>query len=223
MQTKAASSGQRYRQVVRDFTASLGARAQLSLTSMSPKDIRSYRDAELAAGKSPKTANLSVKIVSAAFHAAQRQGYIAANPCTALDGLLEETAQRGTFTAKQMARLIDAAEGDWKGAIMLGYFSGARLGDVSNMRWSAIDLERKLLTFTPSKTKKPVTIPLHRELECQLLKAPGIGKAFLFPALAGKGTGGKSGLSGQFAAVMARAGIAGKITRTRQTGGPIAA
>ena len=56
-------------------------------------------------------------------------------------------------------------------------------------------------------------IPLHPELERHLLKAPGIGKAFLFPSLAGKGTGGKSGLSGQFAAIMARAGIVGKITR----------
>jgi integrase len=46
-----------------------------------------------------------------------------------------------------------------------------------------------------------------------LLKSPGIGMAFLFPSLAGKGTGGKSGLSGQFAAIMARASIEGKIMR----------
>ena len=46
-----------------------------------------------------------------------------------------------------------------------------------------------------------------------LLKTAGIGKAFVFPALAGRGTGGKSGLSGQFAGIMARAGIVGKVTR----------
>ena len=211
--TKSAATAERYRQVAREFLESLGSRAKLSLAHITPKDIRAYRDAELAAGKSPKTANLSVKIVSAAFNAALRQGYITSNPCTALEGLPEETAERSSFTPAQVARLVRAAEGDWKGAILLAYYTGARLGDVANMRWSAVDLKRQLVTFTPSKTKKTVTVPLHAELERHLLKSPGIGKAFLFPSLAGIGTGGKRGLSGKFAEIMARAGIAGKITR----------
>jgi integrase len=81
------------------------------------------------------------------------------------------------------------------------------------MRWNAIDLNAKLINFVPSKTKKRVTIPLHSDLEQHLLKSPGIGNAFLFPSLAERSTGGKNGLSGQFARVMAQAGIEGKITR----------
>jgi integrase len=212
-QTKSKATAERYKQVTRDFLASLGNRAKLTLAAITPKDIRTYRDAELAAGKSPKTANISGKIVSAAFNAALRQGYITSNPCTALENLPEETAERSTFTAEQVAKLVGAAEGDWKGAILFAYYTGARLGDVANMRGSAIDLKQRLVSFTPSKTKKAVAIPLHPELERHLLKSPVIGKAFLFPSLAGKGTGGKSGLSGKFAAIMERAGIAGKITR----------
>lgn len=212
-QTKSAATAERYKQVTRDFLESLGGRAKLSLAHITPRDIRTYRDAELAAAKSPKTANISVKIVSAAFNAALRQAYLTSNPCTALEHLPEETAERGTFTPAHVARLVKAAEGDWQGAILLAYYTGARLRDVANMRWNAIDLRRQLVTFTASKTKKPVTIPLHPELEAHLLKSPGIGKAFLFPSLAGKGTGGKHGLSGQFAEIMARAGIEGKITR----------
>jgi integrase len=211
--TKSAATAERYRQVAREFLESLGSRAKLSLGHISLKDIRTYRDTELAAGKSPKTANLSVKIVSAAFNAALRQGYITSNPCRALESLAEETAERSTFTTAQVAKLVSTAEGDWKGATLLAYYTGARLGDVANMRWSAIDLKRQIVTFTPSKTKKTVTIPLHAELESHLLKTPGIGKAFLFPSLAGRGTGGKTGLSGQFTAIMARAGVKGKITR----------
>jgi integrase len=211
--TKSAATAERYRQVAREFLASLGSRAKLSLGHIIPKDIRTFRDVELAAGKSPKTANLSVKIVSAAFNAAFRQGYIPSNPCTALESLAEETAERSAFTPAQVANLVSAAEGDWKGAILLAYYTGARLRDVANMRWSAVDLKRQLVTFTPSKTKKTVEIPLHAELERRLLKSPGIGKAFLFPSLAGRGTGGKSGLSGQFSAIMTQVGIAGKITR----------
>jgi integrase len=212
-QTKSAATAERYKQVKRDFLDSLAKRAKLSLAHLTPKDIRAYRDAELAARKSNKTANLSVKIVSAAFNAAFRQGYITANPCTALDSLPEETAERSNFTPKQVARLVKAAEGEWRNAILFAYYTGARLRDVANMRWSAIDLTSKLINFTPGKTKKPVTIPLHSDLERYLLKSPGIGKAFVFPSLAERSTGGKNGLSGQFTRVMARAGIEGKITR----------
>ena len=221
MQTKAPATAERYRQVVRDFTAALASRAKLSLASIAPRDLHAYRDAELAAGKSPKTANQAVKIVSAAFNAAQRQGYIPSNPCTALESLAEETAERGTFTAEQIGALIDTAEADWKAAILFAYLTGARLGDVANMRWHAIDLAGKTVTFTPGKTKKKkkrVTIPLHEELERELLQAPGIANAFLFPTLAGTGTGGKSGLSRQFADIMARAGIAGTVTRHTEGG-----
>jgi integrase len=212
-QTKAAATVERYKQVKRDFLDSLGKRAKLSLAHLASKDIRAYRDAELAAGKSNKTANLSVKIVSAAFNAALRQGYITINPCTALETLPEETAERSTFTPKQVARLVKAAEGDWQRAILFAYYTGARLRDVANMRWNVIDLNAKLISFTPGKTKKQVTIPLHSDLEQYLLKSPGIGKAFVFPSLAERSTGGKNGLSGQFTRIMARAGIEGKITR----------
>jgi integrase len=212
-QTKSAATAERYKQVKRDFLDSLGKRATLSLAHLTPKDVRAYRDAELGAGKSNKTANLSVKIVSVALNAAFRQGYITANPCTALENLPEETAERCNFTPMQVARLVKAAEGDWPRAILFAYYTGARLRDVANMRWNGIDLSAKLVSFIPSKTKKQVTIPLHPDLERCLLKSPGVGKAFLFPSLAERSTGGKNGLSGQFARVMARAGIEGKITR----------
>jgi len=124
---------------------------------------------------------------------------------------------RGGGAPAQVSKLVRAADGDWRGATLLGYYTGARLGDVANMRWEAIDWPNKVIRFTPSKTKKPVAIPLHRDLERELLKNAGIGRAALFPSLAGKGTGGKHGLSGRFAAIMEKAGIEGK--RTQASGG----
>src|SRR5260370_28640784 len=78
------------------------------------------------------------------------------------------------------------------------------------MQWDVIDWRNKLVRFTPSKTKKPITIPLHPQLERELLKNAGIGKAAMFPSLAGKDTGGRFGLSGRFSAIMEKAGIEGK-------------
>jgi integrase len=201
----------RYEQVVRDFLSSLGPRADLWLHQITSDDVLAYRDSITAAGKSARTANLSVTVISAAFNAALRLHKTDINPCVVLDKLPEEDSiERDTFTPAQVAKLVEAAEGDWKGAILLAYFIGARLSDVANMQWSALDWKSKTLSFTQHKTKKPLTVPLHSQLEKELRKHPGIGKAPMFPSLERRETGGKHGLTGQFKAVMEKAGIEGK-------------
>src|SRR5438046_10309603 len=88
---------------------------------------------------------------------------------------------RGGGAPTQVSKLVRAAGGDWRGAILLGYYSGARLGDVANMRWDTIDWRNKVMRFTASKTKKPVAIPLHRDLERELLKNAGVDRAQMLP------------------------------------------
>jgi integrase len=213
-QVRSGKTIDRYRQVIRDFTTSIGNRASLALGHITPRDILAYRNSIIAANKTARTANLSVKVVSAAFNAALRQHIIESNPATALESLPIKAQEKGTFTPAQVSKLLRAAEGDWRAAILLGYCTGARLGDVANMRWDAVDWRNKVVRFTPSKTKRSVTIPLHPQLERELLKRAGIGKATMFPELAGKGTGGRHGLSGRFAAIMEKAGIEAKRTQT---------
>ena len=212
-QVRAGKTTTRYRQVVRDFLASLGNRANLDLAHIASKDILAYRNSIIKADKTARTANLSVKVISAGFNAALRQKHVSSNPCTALETLNVKKEEKGTFSPAQISKLLRAAEGDWRGAILLGYYTGARLGDVANMRWSAVNLEKDVISFIPSKTKKAVSIPLHDDLRRELLKRPGIGNAFLFPSLAGKGTGGRHGLSRRFTAIMEKARIEGKTTR----------
>src|SRR4030095_3679302 len=216
-QVRAGKTMDRYRQVIRDFVNSLGNRANLPLSHVTPKDVLAYRNSITVSGKAPRTANLSVKVVSAAFNAAVRQHIIESNPATALESLPVKSEEKGTFTPVQVAKLVRAAEGDWRAAILLGYYTGARLSDVANMRWSAIDWSNKIIGFTAHKTGKSVSLPIHPQLESELLKNAGIGNAPMFPSLAGKGTGGKHGLSGRFVAVMEKARIQGK--RRQASGG----
>ncbi len=216
-QVRSGKTMDRYRQVIRDFIVSLGNRANLALAHITPNDVLTYRNFVTAAGKKARTANLSVKVVSAAYNAAVRQHIIESNPATALESLPVRAEEKGTFTVAQVSKLVRAAEGEWRGAILLGYYTGARLSDVANMRWSAVDWQNKVIRFTPSKTRKSVTLPLHSQLERELLKNAGIGNAPMFPSLTGKGTGGKHGLSGRFNAIMEKAGVEGK--RTPASGG----
>jgi integrase len=219
----------RYRQVIRDFIGSLGNRANLALTHLSSKDILTYRDGLLRKRRTAHTAKLSVKVISAALNTAYRQQHIASNPALAVEHLKVRIAEKGVFTHEQLGKLLAKAKGDWKSAILFAYFTGARLSDVAKMQWESIDLDAKFIRFVPadkgnsSAARQLLEIPLHPELERELLKRPGIGKAYLFPSLAAnlsknKGsTGGRNGLSGQFRSIMERAGVTGVI-RQRDDG-----
>jgi integrase len=113
-----------------------------------------FRDAEITDGKSPSTANDRIKIVRMAFTTARKQGYISHNPAEAVEMLPEDSeSARQPFDLEQVKALLCAAKGDWRGAIMVALYTGARLADVANMRWESVDLQNKWICFRVGKDK----------------------------------------------------------------------
>ena len=217
--TKAEGTFLKYENAINGFIASVGNRANLNVNQIAPRDVLRWRDAQILDGKSPSTANDHVKIARMAFTSARRQGFITHNPAEAVEMLPEDTdPARQPFAIEQVQVILRAAEGDWRGVIMVALYTGARLQDVANMRWESVDLENKWIAFKVGKTKQRLKLPMHEALHEFLLElpAPDNGKAFLFPSLAGKGTGGKSGLSMAFARIMERARVRGEVVRERQ-------
>lgn len=214
-----ANSLAKYEQVSADFLRHLGERSKLSLAAIGPKDIRSFRDALAKGGRAPSTVNQVIrKVLSVPFLAAQRLGYITTNPCAAVEALRDEAeASRDTFSGEQVSALVSAAEGDWKGAILAGFYTGLRLRDIAEMRWDGLDFEAGILRIKTKKTGASLILPLHEEL-ADWLKSQrrGIGKAPVFPELSGKGTGGRHGLSGRFKSIMEKAGIKGRTIRAAE-------
>jgi integrase len=74
-------------------------------------------------------------------------------PATALETLPVRAEAKGTLTRTQLSKLVRAATGDWRSAILFAYFTGARLFDVAEMQWNPIDWKNKVIRFTPGKTK----------------------------------------------------------------------
>jgi integrase len=215
---KAEGTFLKYDNAINNFLTSLGLRAKLNVNQIAPRDVLRFRDAEVADGKSSSTANDRIKIVRMAFTTARRQGYITHNPAEAVEMLPEDSeSAKQPFDLDQVKALLRSAEADWKGAIMVAFYTGARLRDVVNMRWESVDLQGKWISFQVGKTKQRLTLPMHHALHDFLLElaAPDSGKAFLFPSLAGKGTGGKSGLSMAFARIMERAKVRAEVVRKR--------
>ena len=86
------------------------------------------------------------------------------------------------------------------------------MSDVANLCWESVDLVAGLLNIETQKTRRLVVVPMHPGFASWLAERPrGIGKAPVFPALAGKRTDGTGGLSVAFRHIVAAAGITGRV------------
>lgn len=200
----------RYAGTVKLFLAGLGHRVNVSVANISARDMEKFRDAQLKAGKAKSSVNVDLKTLRTAFNNAWRQGLIPNNPVNAVELPDETRHERDAFTQEQLQGILNAATGEWKTAMMLGYYVGARLGDAVAMTWQSLDLASKVITYTQRKTGKAVVCPMHPDLEAHLLTLPVTSKdpkALLTPALAAKEVGGRNGLSREFKAIMVRAGV----------------
>lgn len=213
----------RYRTVIERFIVFLGNKAKGGLQHVRPADVRSYRQAEMDAGKAAHTCNLEVKIISMPFRKAQKLGIIRLNPAEGVDSLESDSERRSPFTLEQVrAILAHAPDAEWRGLIMLAFYTGARLGDCAAMRWGNVDVKAGVVNFTPMKTKRgkhgrQVFIPMHPSLHAFMKKmtAPKDGEAFLFPTLATMRLPGYSGLSRRFQDIMVTAGVSAPLARER--------
>jgi integrase len=212
----AAKTFAKYEQISADFLAFLGSRKGTPLGSISPADVAGFRDHLRAGGRSVVTCNIARSVISIPFSAARRQGIITHNPCEAVDNLRERgdgaRFGREAFTPQELSRLVAAASSQWRGLIVLGATSGLRLRDAAGLRWEAVDLERGLLALETAKTGEVVVLPIHSDFDRWLsVQQRGIGKAHVFPALAGLDTHGGRGLSVQFRRIMEAARITERI------------
>jgi integrase len=94
--------------------------------------------------------------------------------------------------------------------ILLGYTTGIRLQDGANLRWSDIDLEFGVISFRQRKTGRTALIGLHPDFGDWLSErhsALDEPEAYVFSSLAQRASGGRDGLTNEFNALMARAGL----------------
>jgi len=224
MGAKAPSTRERYAQIVRQFLAHLGKKADTKIFTLTTPDVEKYRDSRLGVGISPQGVAFEMKVIKSILSRAMKAGRIQNNPAVDAEKPEGTAAVRDVFEAEHVAALLTACQRhkrgkDWSGAILAAFYTGARLGDVANLRWSNVDFQKRALRFTPQKTRRhgnEIQVPLHPQFEAHLLKisAPdNAPDAPLFPSLAGRGTGGAHGLSREFAGLITDAGIERRVIR----------
>ncbi len=215
--SKAGGTSERYSGVVESFLKFLSPKkATQPLASLSVADVRAFRDKLVHEGRAATTANIAVKILRIPLNLARRQGLIQSNPAEAIDMISAEVAEKQIFTPEDIAKLVAVADENWKGLILAGYYTGARLGDLVGLQWKNVDLTRLSVAFGQRKTKRFVEIPLHPQLqewmEKQNSRQPDDR---VFPVSGKSKIGGAHGLSERFKALLTRAKIVGSVILKR--------
>jgi integrase len=198
-----------YEKAITKFLEALGDRSDKSLAGVNANDIAAFRDARFKHDRiSTGTLVLDLKTIRSVFASARRQGILLHNPAETVDLPINRPVERVVFTPNELCALLNVAPQEWKTLILLGYYLGGRLSDMAALNWDAVDLTSGVIFYTQSKTRRRVEVPIHPELEQQLLQIAGDQRGGpLCPTLAKTRTDGRNGLSNQFARLLAVAGI----------------
>ena len=221
-----------YRGLTKSFISFLGDRADAPLEAITTEDIVSYRNSLREKGRTAKTANHHLIGVRSLFGEALKTNppALTANPALPIKTLDEnDSVSRQAFTPGEVRRLTEnAPSNDWRGIIILGAFTGLRLGDLAKLKSGDIDLEKGTISVIPQKTNRKkkngtanrVEIPLHHEAITFLTdgRLSPFPKTPAFPSLHDQPAGRRDGLSFQFRAIMEAAGIDRGLVRTRAEG-----
>lgn len=205
------ATAQKYAPVIRRFLEHLGPKADAGLATLTPANIRSFRDLLHGEGRAAQTVNQIIsKIISAPLGKAVRLGYTQLNPCKAVEPLQEIITEAGTFTLEQVALLLKAAPSDdWRGFILAGFYTGQRLTDIASLTWTEVDLVKRMILLQQRKGAARVAIPIHQDLFDYLvgLDTPDDPTIPIFPSLHDQAGSGRNGLSESFKRIMVKAGI----------------
>ena len=209
-QKNSKGTHERYKHTVDLFLKHLGSVARSPVTSVSSSHIEGFLTARLSTKVAPKTAAVDIKTLSAAFNRAERYSIILKNPVTAVELPKVESSERDIFTPTQIGQLLDTvgSKSDWFTLILLGFFTGQRLGDCAALEWKNIDMKERVIHFKQIKTGKKVQVPMSEELLEHLdFLAEFVDSKYVCPELAVRGSGGAHGLSESFGRIVKKAGI----------------
>jgi integrase len=205
---------ERYEGVVKQFTDHLGTRKSSDIVQITAADVTSFRD-DASRRVAPGTVNLMLKIIRVAFAQARRDGLLETNPGDRVSLLKRSRdGQRRPFTLPELRRILEVAGEEWRGMILVGLYTGQRLGDIAALTWQNVDLQRGEVRFVTEKTGRRQIIPMAAPLQHYIEQLPVGDKpaAPLFPrAFEVVEKQGRAGsLSNQFYKILTSAGLAAK-------------
>jgi len=146
----------------------LGAYALIHITAeLIAQERKVLIDSPLSDGskRSPATINRYTAVLSATFgYAVKKLRWLTENPCRTLSKLKESAGRDRILNDEEIARLLDACERSKSPLlypiVLFALTTGARRGEILNLEWRHIDLEKGIAFLTETKNGRPRSVAL---------------------------------------------------------------
>lgn len=208
----------RYRTLVDAFIVHQGAGDKgPMLDEITPDNIRAFQESRRAT-RSASTANLERQLLKTFFAWTIANEWLKSNPVAAvkrtkLSG--EEKARKRAFTIDELKIIFAKCPDDfWRFAVLAGFYTGQRLGDLVCLQWGGVDLQENVVRLTQGKTERAVQVPMRPALRTALAaRRAQVGKVkptdYVWPEQADTyQRHGVSPLSARFFELMVECGLA---------------
>ncbi len=137
----------------------------LALSEIKPDDVEQYRSQRRKQnGDAPtlQTVNNDHIILKHCLNVAIRRGLLVSNPASKVPLPDPHNERDRVLTEGEWERLHEAAAPHLKPMLLLAYHLGQRFGEITNLTWDRVDLQRGFITLRSidTKTKKARQVPL---------------------------------------------------------------
>ena len=136
----------------------LGTATLTTITPLRVEQYQQHRNQEVA----PATVNRETALLKHMFNLAERWGlYQGANPVRLVKFLPENNLQFHTLSEADEALLLQASPPYLRELILFAVNTGLRSGDIKNLTWEEVDLEKTRLSIIMGKTQGRLEVPLN--------------------------------------------------------------
>lgn len=197
---------ERYESQIRQFVAWAGEGVDVRAVN----DDMAERYAKHLAKMSGNTYNKHLNTLEAAWKAAGRTAGIEDNPWAELPRRRQEAHRRRNLAPQEVAAILAAAEGEWRGLIEIGLHTGLRLGDACRLTWDAFRGDGTVEVVT-GKTGAVVKLPSAGLLDALGMAGQALPSGYVLPDVAAIYNRDPATVSKRVGQIFERAGIERKI------------
>ena len=146
------------------------------LTQIQPLSIEKYK-LERIKSVSPATVNREIALLKHLFNLAERWDlYRGRNPVRDVKFLDEDNLRYRTLTEDEEKALVAACSPYLQDLVVFAINTGLRLGEILNLKWEEVDLERNVIRMLVQKNRRMLEVPLNERAATVVRAWRGIQK-----------------------------------------------
>lgn len=156
----------------------MGSFADAPLTEITTKSISDYKVKRRGEGVSPRTINYELTVMSHAFNLAIREWeWLKDNPVQRVAKEKVRNQIERWLTANEEKDLLKVSPKWLQDIILFAIHTGLRQGEILDLKWSQVDLERKTIFIAEQKNQGVDTLPINETVKKILMGKSNTGQS----------------------------------------------